>query len=68
MVKGFYNESYRTLERKLRKTVGDEKTVHVLGSSDLVLGKWTYENELSRRFYDHFQNLNDILHITRTVS
>lgn len=53
---------------KLRKTLEDEKTFHVLGSTDLVLGKWPYENEISRRFYDHFQNLNDIFHVTRTVS
>jgi hypothetical protein len=56
------------LREKLKKTLEDEKTFHVLRSADLVLGKWPYENELSRSFYDHFQNLDDILHIARTVS
>lgn len=56
------------LREKLKKTLEDEKTFHVLGSADLVLGKWPNENELSRSFYDHFQNLDDILHIARTVS
>lgn len=51
--------------KKLRKTLEDKKTFHVLESADLVLGEWPYENELSRSLYDHLQNLNEILDITR---
>lgn len=54
--------------KKLRKTLEDEKAFRVLRSADFILGKCSYENELSGSIYDHPQNLNGILHITRTVS
>lgn len=57
-VKYLYNEEFQTLNKGIEKT-RDGKTSHVLGSAQLTLGKWLYNQRQPGRFQNQCNPHND---------